>query len=996
MEEINKLLIILGVKMSQKKNKLFLLTMIILFFVVFMLCLSTTHAQTASQQAQPYKLPSDPILIVNTGTHISRINSIDVDRYDRYLVTGSDDKTVRIWSLQENKIFKRLRFPIGDGTQGIIYAVSISPDGDTVVFGGRTYTVAEINYHIYVYDLNSGIMKKRIGDLPGRITQIKFSPDGSFFVVGLAKGGIRIYDAKDLTLKASTHSSFTASIDGLDIDKKGRIIVSTSDGFLLSFDRTPRLLESSQKQSEIPTRISISPDGSLLAVCYSESNTINVFSTDSLEKLYSVDTTDLKGNFFTVAWSKKGQLLFAGGTIRDENGAYSVVVWNNMGKGPYFKKLPAGTNSILSLVSLNDGGFASGSADTNVTAYSYKDINSEKFGFLFSKSDLGMDFRHGNLLISEDGEAIRVNKYRFSLRYGQYDSFEKIYKFYTSKTHPKKINLTDWKNNKTPKLNGKPLDLEGEISRTIAISHDEESFIIVSDYYLYCFDARGSRKWKKRLTSLIKAINISKNGKVAVSAHADGIIRWHSMKDGSTLALLYMAHPDELKNAWALWTPKGYYKASPEGEKLIGWHLNNGWDKEAYFYRISRFRDRFYNEEIFDNLLSNIDKISEVAKSAYDNPVIRKNELSLPPVVRILEPKDNASTMGNKITVTYVVESLRPDERITVKPYVNGRPLATARDIVIEPKPTGIQPLDRVKGALKRTIEIPLDCEQCVVSLIARSNSGVSEPASVNIINKSKKEETSDRFVIKPKLYILSVGVSKYKNSPENNLIFPHKDASDFVNTMLSQKGKLYREVEARLLTNEKATRTSIIDGLQWLKRSVTQHDVAMIFMSSHGTNETGQYYFIPYDYVPGKLESSSVLFTYIKDTVSSIPGKVLVFLDTCHAGDVLGGRRAKSFDTNTNKIVNELVSAENGAVVFTSSTGRQKSYEDEKWGNGAFTKALIEGLTGKADMMKKGKITINMLDLYISERVKELTQGTQTPTTAKPDTIQDFPIAVR
>jgi hypothetical protein len=60
------------------------------------------------------------------------------------------------------------------------------------------------------------------------------------------------------------------------------------------------------------------------------------------------------------------------------------------------------------------------------------------------------------------------------------------------------------------------------------------------------------------------------------------------------------------------------------------------------------------------------------------------------------------------------------------------------------------------------------------------------------------------------------------------------------------------------------------------------------------------------------------------------------------------------------------------------------------------FHQALVDGLTGKADLTGKGRITINMLDVYISERVKELTQGKQTPTTAKPQTIQDFPIAVR
>lgn len=43
-----------------------------------------------------------------------------------------------------------------------------------------------------------------------------------------------------------------------------------------------------------------------------------------------------------------------------------------------------------------------------------------------------------------------------------------------------------------------------------------------------------------------------------------------------------------------------------------------------------------------------------------------------------------------------------------------------------------------------------------------------------------------------------------------------------------------------------------------------------------------------------------------------------------------------------------------------------------------------------------EGKITVNMLDLYISEKVKQLTKGQQTPTTTKPETVPDFPIAFK
>ena len=109
--------------------------------------------------------------------------------------------------------------------------------------------------------------------------------------------------------------------------------------------------------------------------------------------------------------------------------------------------------------------------------------------------------------------------------------------------------------------------------------------------------------------------------------------------------------------------------------------------------------------------------------------------------------------------------------------------------------------------------------------------------------------------------------------------------------------------------------------------------------------------------------------------------------------GLTAGARRGVA---DINAVVNELASAENGAVVFASSMGKQYSLEDQAWGNGVFNKALVEGLGGKADDTSKGTISINMLDLYLSERVKQLTDGKQTPTTTKPNTVPDFPIALR
>ena len=63
--------------------------------------------------------------------------------------------------------------------------------------------------------------------------------------------------------------------------------------------------------------------------------------------------------------------------------------------------------------------------------------------------------------------------------------------------------------------------------------------------------------------------------------------------------------------------------------------------------------------------------------------------------------------------------------------------------------------------------------------------------------------------------------------------------------------------------------------------------------------------------------------------------------------------------------------------------------------GQRCLTKAVIEGMSGKADVGRTGRVTHKMLDLYVSERVKALTRGTQSPVTIVPQGISDFPVAI-
>ena len=65
---------------------------------------------------------------------------------------------------------------------------------------------------------------------------------------------------------------------------------------------------------------------------------------------------------------------------------------------------------------------------------------------------------------------------------------------------------------------------------------------------------------------------------------------------------------------------------------------------------------------------------------------------------------------------------------------------------------------------------------------------------------------------------------------------------------------------------------------------------------------------------------------------------------------------------------------------------------ESPQVGHGYFTLALVEGLSGKADYNHDGVVQLNELDLYVTDRVKELSKGMQHPVTARPTSIRSFP----
>ena len=55
----------------------------------------------ATADAQVAALAERPVLVLDPGMHTAPIIRADVDRDGRFVVTGSHDKTVRVWSAED-------------------------------------------------------------------------------------------------------------------------------------------------------------------------------------------------------------------------------------------------------------------------------------------------------------------------------------------------------------------------------------------------------------------------------------------------------------------------------------------------------------------------------------------------------------------------------------------------------------------------------------------------------------------------------------------------------------------------------------------------------------------------------------------------------------------------------------------------------------------------------------------------------------------------------
>lgn len=441
-------------------------------------------------------------------------------------------------------------------------------------------------------------------------------------------------------------------------------------------------------------------------------------------------------------------------------------------------------------------------------------------------------------------------------------------------------------------------------------------------------------------------IRIGPQGRRVFATSRAGTLRVWDFHTGRELAqILFIDDGRE----WLAVTPEGYFDGSLKGREVVAWKVG---DK---MFPLEQYERRFHRPDL-------------VARSLQGRSLDGETTVGvqrIPPSVSLSveETRDNFAVVRAEARPGSSSSSVR-----SVRIAVNGRdlPVERLRAIVRERRSDDVV-------VFRAHVAFPPGRDKALVSAVAIDEFDLeSQPARVTIARTTTQEDVAGT------LYVLAVGVSQYQIE-EYNLDYAHADAEALATTLHEQKGKAFAEVESRVLTDKDATVEKVKAALAWLKDSCTPADVAVLLFSGHGVRGRRGLYYVTHEGDLDALKNTCLNWADVSAALEDVRAQAVLFLaDCCHAGAF--GDRTATQDELAESLVKQA-----GVMVFASSQGHEKSLERADWRHGAFTQALLTGLSGEADLPigpegVDGLVTVSELQTYVSARVAQMTDRRQHP----------------
>lgn len=247
------------------------------------------------------------------------------------------------------------------------------------------------------------------------------------------------------------------------------------------------------------------------------------------------------------------------------------------------------------------------------------------------------------------------------------------------------------------------------------------------------------------------------------------------------------------------------------------------------------------------------------------------------------------------------------------------------------------------------------------------------------------------------KVWVAVIGVSQYGDDAIPDLDFATDDASavaDYYRDLFDLPDE-----QMIVLLDERATLANIKRqlGTELVAKAVNPHDTVILYFAGHGKKEVDpgspdsdgfSKYLLPYDTDLTNLFGSALSMEELTRILHRLrPDRVALILDSCFSGAAGGGGRTlfdQGENTRSARLTEEflfrMASAGKGRVILTASSANELARERADLGHGIFTYFLLQGLRGEADQDADGRIDVDEIYKFTSQKVVAATRGQQNP----------------